>query len=148
MISSALISGRQLLTPFPGFSLLREPWERGQRVLVDKSTDHENDVMVVQLCISFSRARVIQKNYNFKTVKVIVKKQSKTTIHGLYSYRPLKCRQNVQNFAVRPLACGSWFHLSFEHVDVICMVDNSRPGKIVVDLLNVRSAKCSPVRHP
>ena len=23
--------------------------------------------------------------------------------------------KNVQNFAVKPLACGSWFHLSFEH---------------------------------
>ena len=22
---------------------------------------------------------------------------------------------DVQNFAVKPLACGSWFHLSFEH---------------------------------
>ena len=26
---------------------------------------------------------------------------------------------------MKPLACGSWFHLSFEHFDVISMVDKS-----------------------
>jgi len=26
---------------------------------------------------------------------------------------------SVQNFAVKPLACVSWFHLSFEHFDVV-----------------------------
>ena len=55
--------------------------------MVDMSTDDDNDVMIVQFCISFSRARVFPKNYNFKTVKV---KQSTTTIHGLYPYRQLK----------------------------------------------------------
>ena len=57
--------------------------------MVDMSTDDDNDVMIVQYCISFSLARVFPKNYNFKTVKVIVKEQS-TTIHGQYSYRALK----------------------------------------------------------
>ena len=32
-----------------------------------------------------------------------------------------------QNFAVKPLACSWWSHLSFEHFDVISMVDKSRP---------------------
>ena len=26
---------------------------------------------------------------------------------------------------MKPLACGSWFHLSLEHFDVISMVDKS-----------------------
>ena len=26
---------------------------------------------------------------------------------------------------MKPLACGSWFHLSFEHVDITSMVDKS-----------------------
>ena len=33
---------------------------------------------------------------------------------------------NVQNFAVKPLARSSWFHLSFEHFDVISMVGKIR----------------------
>ena len=34
--------------------------------------------------------------------------------------------QNVQYFAVKTLACGLWFHLSFEHsYDVISMVYKS-----------------------
>ena len=43
-----LISGRELSTSFPGFFQEREPWERGWRAMVDKSTDRENDVMVGQ----------------------------------------------------------------------------------------------------
>ena len=31
---------------------------------------------------------------------------------------------------------GQWFHLSFEHFDVISMLDKKRPWKTVVDLLN------------
>ena len=45
--------------------------------------------------------------------------------------------QNVQNFAVKPPTCGSWLHLSFEHIAVISTVDERHgPWKIVVDLLN------------
>ena len=43
--------------------------------MVNKSTDHENDVTEVQFVFFFPRACVFPKNYNFKTVKVIVKKQ-------------------------------------------------------------------------
>ena len=45
--------------------------------------------------------------------------------------------QNVQNFAVKPPTCGSWLHLSFEHIAVISTVDEQHgPWKIVADLLN------------
>ena len=52
-----------------------------------------------------------------KNVKVIVKKQ----IDNNFPWSVLsstKCRQNVQNFAVKPLAC--------EYFDVIFMVDKIR----------------------
>ena len=39
--------------------------------------------------------------------------------------------KNVQNSAVKPLASGSWFHLSFEHFDVFSIVDRN----VVVYLL-------------
>ena len=31
--------------------------------------------------------------------------------------------KNVQHFAVKPLASGWWFHLSFEHFDVFSIVE-------------------------
>ena len=39
--------------------------------------------------------------------------------------------KNVQHFAVKPLASGWWFHLSFEHFDVFSIVE----WNIVVYLL-------------
>ena len=37
-----------------------------------------------------------------------------------------------QTFAVKPFACGSWFHLRFEHFDVTSVVDKSRDhGKLL-----------------
>ena len=40
--------------------------------------------------------------------------------------------QNVQNFALKPLACGWWFYFSFEHFDVIPVVDKSTDhGKLL-----------------
>ena len=59
--------------------------------MVDKSTDRENDVMVRQFVFQFVffRACVFPKNYKFKTVKVIAKKQKQmVTFNCLYSYRP------------------------------------------------------------
>lgn len=38
---------------------------------------------------------------------------------------PIVCTQNVQSFAMKPLVCSLWFHLSLEHFDHIFMVDKS-----------------------
>ena len=54
-----------------------------------------------------------------KTFHVIVKNKSTTTFH----VRALIEHRN--DHAVKPFACGLWFHLSFEHFDVISMVDKS-----------------------
>ena len=65
---------------------------------------------------------------DIKIVNVIIKNKSATVFHSLYSHRPierLSCTQNVQNFAIKTLTHGSWFHLMFEHVDVISMVNKS-----------------------
>ena len=45
--------------------------------------------------------------------------------------------KNVQNFAVKPLARGSWFHLSFEHFDVISMVDRNIAVYLLINANNV-----------
>ena len=67
-----------------------------------------------------------------KTVNVIVKNNSTAIFHGQYSYRPHKWRQNVQNFALKQLACGSLIHLSFEYPNVISMVNKSTDhGKLL-----------------
>ena len=59
------------------------------------STDHVNDKMV-QVQFAF-----LSMEMDVKTVHVIVKNKSTTW------------RQNVKNFAVKPLTCGLWFHMSF-----------------------------------
>ena len=60
-----------------------------------------------------------------KSVNVTVKNKS-TTWH-----------QNVQNFAVKPLACGLWFHMSLGF-DAISMVNESTDhGNFFVDLFNI-----------
>ena len=48
---------------------------------------------------------------------------------------------NVPNFAVKPLACSSWLHLSFKHFDIISTVDKSTDhGKLLsINLLNMTS---------
>ena len=48
----------------------------------------------------------LQRKWASKTVSVIVERRIDSNFHGLYSYRPKKWRENVQNFAVKPLACG------------------------------------------
>ena len=62
--------------------------------MLHMSTDHVNDVMVVQFAF-------LSMEMDVKTVNVIVKNTSTTW------------RQNVQNFVVKPLACGLCFHMSF-----------------------------------
>ena len=84
-----------------------------------------NDVMVVQF------RRETSTEMDVKTVNIVVKNKSTTIFQGLYSDRPYKWR-HVQNFAVKPLACGSWFQLIFEHFDVISTVDkNTEHGKLL-----------------
>ena len=84
--------------------------------MVYESIGHGNDVtchaVPVFLFLVFRK----------KKKNVIVKNKSTTILYGLNSMTP----QNVQYFAVKTLACGLWFHLSFEHsYDVISMVYKS-----------------------
>ena len=69
--------------------------------MVYESIDHGNDVTCHALPIVLFLA--------FRKKNVIVKNKSTTIFCGLHS------SQNVQNFAVKTLACGLWIHLSFEH---------------------------------
>ena len=61
-----------------------------------------------------------------KTVNIIVKNKSTTIFYGVNSHQPKKWHQNVQNFAVKPLAIP----LEFEHFDFISKVNkNTDHGK-------------------
>ena len=59
------------------------------------------------------------------TVNLIIKNKSTTISHGLTLIDHRHDLKMFKHFAVKPLACGSWFHLSFEHVDFTSMVDKS-----------------------
>ena len=58
-------------------------------------------------------------------------------------YRPQKWRQNAPHVAVKPLACDSWFHFSFEQFDFIPMVDKKTDHRNCwfVDLLKFSHGK-------
>ena len=59
--------------------------------MFDKSTDHRNDVMVAQFVFYLLARAIFRENstkMDIKTVNVIVKNESTTIFHGLYSYRP------------------------------------------------------------
>ena len=43
-----------------------------------------------------------------------------------------------ENFAVKPLACNKWFHLSFEDFNVISMVDKSTDPRLLPETINPR----------
>ena len=60
-----------------------------------------------------------------KTVNVIVKNNSQqfSMVNPLIDHR--NDVKMLKNFALKQLACGSWFHLSFEYPNVISMVNNS-----------------------
>ena len=88
MISRALFIGRELSTSFPGFSQEREPWERSWRAMVNKSTDHENDVTVVQFVFFFSRLRFSEKLQLQNRQGYCNKTNRQQLSNGLYSYRP------------------------------------------------------------
>ena len=74
--------------------------------MVNKSADHTNDVMLAQFIFSFSWSILLYIDHRNEA-------------------------KNVQNFAVKAPASGSWLHLRFEHFDVFSIVDSN----IIVYLL-------------
>ena len=59
---------------------------------------------------------------NWKCCKMQIDNDFLWIIH----YLTIELPQNVQNFTVKPLARGStFFHLSYEYVDIITMADKS-----------------------
>ena len=96
--------------------------------MFDKSTDPGNDLMVVQLFLSFSL--IFQETSFEMDVKIV------TIIYYNFPWSALlstveMTSQNVQNLGVKPAVCGStWV---FEYVDVIFMVDKSTDhGKLLL----------------
>ena len=88
--------------------------------MFDKSTDPGNDLIRVQLFLSFSS--IFQETSLEMDVKIV------NIIY--YNWSALlstieMTSQNVQNLGVKTLACRLWLHLSFEYVDVIFMIDKS-----------------------
>ena len=59
------------------------------------------------------------------TLNVIVKNKSTTIFHGLTLIDHRHDLKMFKHFAVKPLACGSWFYLSFEHANITSVVDKS-----------------------
>ena len=85
----------------------------------------ESRVRVAQFVFLFLARAIYRESpakIDVKTDNIMVKNKSTITFHGLYSSRPYKWSQNVQNFPMKPFACGLWFHMSFEHFDIISMV--------------------------
>ena len=46
--------------------------------------------------------------------------------------------KNVQTFAVKPPARGSWFHLSFEHFDVFSIVYRNVAVYLLINANNLK----------
>ena len=97
--------------------------------MFDKSTDPGNDLIRVQLFLSFSS--IFQETSLEMDVKIV------NIIYYNFPWSALlstieMTSQNVQNLGVKTLACSLWFHLSFEYVDVIFIVDKSTDhGKLL-----------------
>ena len=78
------------------------------------------------LLLSRTISNKLQQQRTSKSVIVIVQNKSTTVLYGLYFYRQWKWRQNANNVSMKPLDRGSWFHLNFDHFEVIlAMVDES-----------------------
>ena len=94
-----------------------------------RTADHGYDVMITQylfLLLSRTISNKLQRQRTSKYVIVIVQNKSTTVLYGLYFYRQWKWRQNANNVSMKPLDRGSWFHLNFDHFEVIlAMVDES-----------------------
>ena len=88
------------------------------KIYVPDHTDYRNNGMVTLFVFLFLAGAIFRETSTemaVKTVNVVVEMELK-----------------VQNFAVKPLACSSWIHLSFEHFDVISVVDKSTDqGKLL-----------------
>ena len=97
--------------------------------MFDKSTDPGNDLIRVQLFLSFSS--IFQETSLEMDVKIV------NIIYYNFPWSALlstieMTSQNVQNLGVKTLACSLWLHLSFEYVDVIFIVDKSTDhGKLL-----------------
>ena len=82
--------------------------------MVDKSTNNANDLggdlQFVSVFVFLAGAIFRRRNFSDNGY---CKKQ----------FEP----NRDQNFAVKPLTCTWWFHLSFEHFQVISMVGKSGP---------------------
>ena len=92
--------------------------------MFNKSIDHENDL----ICFLFIMCTIFWETsmeMDVVTLNVIVKNKSTIIFHGLTLIDHRHDLKMFKHFAVKPLACGSWFHLSFEHVDSTSMVDKS-----------------------
>ena len=78
-----------------------------------------------RLCFSWSiieRLKVLLWTSCRKTQMLLLINKSTTIFHGLYSYRPQKRRQNVQNSSGTTSRRRVVSLQSFEHLDVISMV--------------------------
>ena len=90
--------------------------------MFDESTDPGNDLIRVQLFLSFSS--IFQETSLKMDVKIV------NIIYYNFPWSALlstveMTSQTVQNLGVKTLACSLWLHLSFEYVDLIFMVDKS-----------------------
>ena len=69
------------------------------RAMVDKSTDHRNDVMVGQFVFRFLAHSIFPETSTEMVVKncqCYYKKQIDNSFHGLFSYLPYK-KQTMEN---------------------------------------------------
>ena len=94
--------------------------------MVDKSTDHGNEVIVAQFHFLFSCSRFsakVQWKWTSKTPNYCRKRNRKQ-----FSWSVLLPTIRVKNFAIKPLA------LSFEHFDIISMVRKSTDHKKLLSI--------------
>ena len=93
-------------------------------IMFNKSIHHENGL----ICFLFIMCTIFWETsmeMDVVTLNVIVKNKSTTIFHGLTLIDHRHDLKMFKHFAVKPLACGSWFYLSFEHADITSVVDKS-----------------------
>ena len=104
-------------------------------IMFNKSIDHENGL----ICFLFIMCTIFLETsmeMDVVTLNVIVKNKSTTIFHGLTLIDHRHDLKMFKHFAVKPLACGSWFYLSFEHVDITSMVDKSTDHMLMIYEIN------------
>ena len=100
-------------------------------IMFNKSIDHENGL----ICFLFIMCTIFWETsmeMDVVTLNVIVKNKSTTIFHGLTLIDHRHDLKMFKHFAVKLLTCGSWFHLSFEHVDITSMVDKSTDHMLMI----------------